>query len=363
MATLKGASGWTVALHEMLIRGTDAWVIASRTVPASAYGGPAGTQVLDTAVQKYDLTTGALLYTWDPGLYIPLADTYATPINGVLDAYHANSINLIPGGKFLVSLRNTWGAYLVDPSTNTIQWQVGGKPLPGVVNFSVPAADQFQWQHDVELHRGDRLSVFDDHCCGITGPGTFAPPTGPSRGLVLKLDMTAHTASLLAQFSRGSHFNAGFLGNTDLLPNGNTMIGWGSTQFFSEYGKTGKRLLDVTFPSPDLSYRAYVQRWTGKPSYPPTGAVRTRGQTATVYATWNGDTQVTSWRVLGGSNAAHLATLATVGRSGFETAIKLGKTYKLYKVVALDAKGHILKRSNAFPTKKKSNPTAPPGSY
>jgi hypothetical protein len=365
VATLKGADGWTVALHEMLIRGTDAWVIASKTIPASDAGGPANVQLLDTAVQKYDLKTGKLLYTWDPATHIPLSDSYATAINGVWDAYHANSINFNRSGSFLVSMRNTWGAYLVNPATSAIEWKLGGKPLAGVTNFAVDSAGQFQWQHDVQFHaKGTVVSVFDDHCCAITGPGQFAKPTGPSRGLVLKLDAAKHTASLVSQFVRAKNFNSGFLGSTDLLPNGNTVIGWGSTPFFSEYNKAGKRLLDVTFPGPDLSYRAYVQSWTGKPSYPPALQVKTRGGKATVYASWNGDTQVASWRVLGGTNAAKLKTVAQAGKSGFETAIGLNTTYKLYKVVALDSKGHVLKRSDVWPPpKKKGSGSQPPPAY
>jgi hypothetical protein len=362
VARLKGADGWTIALHEMLIRGTNAWVIASREVPASQFGGPAGVQLLDTAVQKYDLKTGRLISTWDPATHIPLSDSYAQAANGVWDAYHVNSIYLTGDRKLVVSMRNTWAAYEVDINTGAIVWKLGGKPLAGVANFSVPADAHFEWQHDVQLHRGNVVSMFDDHCCAIIGPGKFGPPTGPSRGLVLKLDTTTHTVSVLAQYTRGRHFNAGFLGSTDLLPNGNVLVGWGSTPFFSEYDKSGKRLMDVTFPSPDLSYRAYVQRWTGIPSYRPTLVVRSRGNSATAYASWNGDTQVTSWRVLGGTNADRLATVVNAAKTGFETAIPLDKSYKLYKVVALDAKGHVLMRSDVYPpSKKKAN--QPPGFY
>ena len=84
----------------------------------------------------------------------------------------------------------------------------------------------------------------------------------------------------------------------------------------------------------------------------------------TVYASWDGDTQVTSWKVLGGSDPNHLPVVATKAKNGFETAIRLAKNYKVYKVQAFDAKGHLLRTSKAFSVPKaKSLPLPPPGSY
>src|SRR5207248_8754121 len=147
------------------------------------------------------------------------------------------------------------------------------------------------------------VSIYDDHCCAIKGAGLFAPPAGPSRGLVQKLDMAAHTAALHAQYTRGSNFNAAFLGNTQLTAGGNVIVGWGSRPYFSEYAASGKRLLDAVLPGPDLSYRAYKSSWVGLPFFPPTGAARNSAGQATVYASWDGATRVAGWRVLAGSSA------------------------------------------------------------
>jgi hypothetical protein len=349
IATLHAAQGWVIALHELQIVGTDAWVIASRVIPAGQAGGPAGTKLVDTAVQKYELKTGKLLYTWDPAKYIPLKDTHAVAIKGQLDAYHANSVSPTSDGNILVSLRNTWGAYLINPTTNQVEWQLGGKPLAGATQFRLAPGDQFQWQHDVQLHPGNVVTMFDDHCCGMTRKGGFSSPTGPSRGLVLKLNTTNHTVSRVRQYVRAKKFDAGFLGNTDLLPNGNVAIGWGSKPYFSEYSKTGKLLLDAVFPGHNLSYRTYVQSWVGLPTSPPAGAVRVHGGKTTVYASWNGAIQVSSWQVLGGTTASALKPIGKARKSGFETAIPVSGSLKAFKVVALDGKGHTLGTSKAFP--------------
>ncbi len=105
-----------LTLHELLIRGDDAWVTANKNIPMdlSSYGGAYNGALIDSAVQEYNLKTGKLLCNWDALDHIPLSDSYATlPTNGFpWDAYHVNSIDLAGNGTFLVSMRDTWAAYL-----------------------------------------------------------------------------------------------------------------------------------------------------------------------------------------------------------------------------------------------------------
>jgi Arylsulfotransferase (ASST) len=371
VATLKGADGWVISLHEMLISGQNAWVTAYKKVPMNLtrYGGSANGVVLDSGVQEYNLQSGQLLYTWDalnPGgtPNVRLSESKQKAFPGVpWDAYHINSIQLTGGETFLVSLRNTWSAYLVNRLTNGIEWTLSGNPA--VSSFKLPTNAQFQWQHDVELHSGNVVSVFDDACCGYDSITTkamkFGKPSGPTRGLVLKLDLTNHTGNFVAQYTHANNLTAYFLGNIQLLPGGNVALGWGAAPFFSEVSSKGKVLLDAFWPVPDQSYRTYVQKWVGIPYFPPSGAVRNNGGKATVYASWDGDTQVVGWRVLAGSSAQSLKSVATKAKTGFETTIPLSSSYKAYKVQALDPKGKVLGTSNAFPTTSSNNGL--PGEY
>jgi Arylsulfotransferase (ASST) len=372
VATLKGANGWVISEHEMIISGSNAWVTAYKDVPMNLtpYGGSATGVVLDSAVQEYDLKTGQLLYTWDalnPGgtPNIPLSQSQQRAFPGIpWDAYHINSLQLTGNETFLVSMRNTWTAYLVSRTTNAIQWTVSGNPKNST--FALPANAQFQWQHDVQLHNGNVLSVFDDHCCEIKsisgGKAQFANPTGPSRGLVIKLNLAAHTGSFVSQYVRAKNFNAAYLGNTQLLPGGNVALSWGSTPFFSEDSGKGKLLLDAVWPFPDLNYRTYVQKWVGIPYYSPSGAVRDNQGKGTVYASWDGDTQVVSWRVLAGTSAKSLKAVGSKTKTGFETTIPLTSSFKVYEVQALDAGHHVLGTSKPFPTQSSGN-SGLPGAY
>jgi len=366
VATLKGAGGWIISPHEFIISGADAWVTAYKVVPnvdLSPYGGSANALLLDSAVQEYNLKSGNLLYSWDaynPGgtPNIPLSEVVQPPPASPTvpwDAYHVNSIQLTGNGTFLASMRNTWAAYLVRKSTNQVVWTLGGKP--GVSSFTFGPNAQFEWQHDVELHGANTVTVFDDHCCEIIGAGKFATPTGPSRGIVLRIDAAKHTATLVSQYTPpkvNAAPDAAFLGSMQLLSGGNALVGWGSTPFFTEYNKSGKVVLDVLWPGPDLSYRARLfNNWVGLPARGPSGAVHTKNGKATVYASWNGATRLVAWRVLGGSDAKHLSVVVTrASRSGFETAIALTRAYGKFEVQALDAKGHVLATSKAFGASK-----------
>jgi hypothetical protein len=345
---------WVITEHEFVIQGQNAWVTAYASVPKdlTAYGGPAKGTVIDSAVQEYNLGTGQLEYCFDALKNIPLSDSYAKPLkNGVWDAYHENSISLGAGNTFVVSMRDDWAAYDVSynasQGTGKVLWTLGGKHS----TFRVPSNAHFEWQHDVELHPGNVVSVFDDHCCNVVGPGTLAAPTGPSRGLVLKLDLSKHTATRLGVYGHGSSFFSAFLGNTELLKNGNVAVGWGTEPFFSEYAKNGSRLFDAMIPNPDLSYRTYVQSWTGLPLTKPSAAVRTSHGKSTVYASWNGATRIVAWRVLAGSSKTSLKTIVSrASRTGFETAIPVSGSHSVYEVEALSKSGSVLSTSNPFGT-------------
>jgi hypothetical protein len=138
------------------------------------------------------------------------------------------------------------------------------------------------------------------------------------------------------------------MGNTQILPDGNVIVGWGEVPFVSEYTAAGKLIFDAAFPSPDMSYRAYVQPWVGKPLTPPSGAARTRRGATTVYASWNGATQVSSWKVLAATANGWAEPLATHTRTGFETSIPVSGGAGRFQVQALDASGRVLGTSKAF---------------
>jgi EmrB/QacA subfamily drug resistance transporter len=342
VAKIEGKDGWVLTLHSMVIQGNYAWVTANKNIRAnlSPYGGVSSGVYVDSAVQKYDLRTGRLVYTWRASDHIPIASgqTQPPPNGFPWDAYHINSVSLAPGGRVLVSMRNTWTGYLIDPRSGRIVWQLGGRHS----TFRIPSKAQFRWQHDIEMESNGVVSLFDNHCCEITGAGEYLPAKAPSRGLAFQLDPAKRSATPITEYTHGTTFHSQYMGNVEKLPTGDVFVGWGQVPYISAFTKRGKPLFDGAFPEPNMTYRAYVQRWVGRPLDRPRGAARTRGGRTTVYASWNGATDVASWRVLAP------AKVAVHKRTGFETAIQVDRKLAGARIEALDASGRVIGTSRPF---------------
>ncbi|HEV3127621.1 MAG TPA: arylsulfotransferase family protein [Solirubrobacteraceae bacterium] len=357
VARLKAKAPWVVSLHDTAIDGKTIWVTVYRNVSGQnlrPYHGAARGAVLDAGVQQYDLKTGKLLFTWDalnPGhkANISLSDSRQAPpptSSDAWDAYHVNTVQTLSTGQILVSMRNTWAAYLIDPKTRHIVWTLGGRRS----SFKSASNARFAWQHDVHLEPSGRVWLFNDNCCEVRPNHRLGPDSGPSAGMVLKLDLSAHKVSLVAAYRHRPDLFTAFLGSMQLLPNGNAVVGWGSLPYFSELDASGHQLLDVPFPGKDQSYRArFSSNWVGLPSGPPAAVAHNKAGKTTVYVSWNGATEVAKWEVLVGPNATSLAQAVTKPRSGFETSITLSGTAKsVLEVVALDSQGRPLGTSRPF---------------
>lgn len=349
---LKAKPPWVVSIHDAVINGSAIWVTVYRTVSGqnlAPYRGSRRGTVLDAGVQEYDLATGKLRFTWDALHHVPLGDSrQAVPASGsdAWDAYHVNSVQPLSGGQVLVSLRNTWAAYLIDSRTGRTAWTLGGRHS----SFRFSRGARFAWQHDVHLVSGNRVTLFNDNCCELLPNHRLGPDSGPSTGMVLKLDPRRHRVSLISAFRHRPDLFTAFLGSMQLLPGGNALIGWGSLPYFSEVDRSGRQLLDVPFPGKDQTYRArFSSDWVGTPARRPSAAARRAGAKTTIYASFNGDTQTATWQVLGGPTATSMSVLATHSRTGFETAIPLaGSGDAFYEIIGLDAHGRQTGISKRF---------------
>jgi hypothetical protein len=105
---------------------------------------------------------------------------------------------------------------------------------------------------------------------------------------------------------------------------------------------------DAHFNSLTSSYRAYRFRWSGYPQNPPALALA-RGPKGTTraYASWNGATTISFWRVLAGPSVNKLRATATARKSGFETAISVKAHGPCFAVQALTGRRQVLGTSRA----------------
>src|SRR5205085_831622 len=307
---------------------------------ASSAHGPAKEIVLDSVLQEIDIPTGLVLFQWDRLDHVRITDSYQPlPIQGAkngvrkpFDYFHLNSALPDTDGNLVISARNTWAAYKINHQTGAIMWILGGKRS----SFRMGQGSGFAFQHDVEINApGDSvLTVFDDG-------GGLPNVHSQSRGVVLVLDFKHKTAKLALQDTHSPPLIADFEGNFQPLPGSDAFVGWGQQPYFTQFDRHGRTILDGRFVDNTSSYRAYRFPWTGTPAVPPAAVGSTSGKFTTVYASWDGATAVSYWRVLGGSSQTGLRLVRTVSKIGFETPISIRATHYA-QVQALDYRRRVL---------------------
>jgi hypothetical protein len=307
----------------------------------SSLGGPGGGAVTDSRFQEIDLASGLVRREWTSVDHVALGDSYssATTANTIwpFDYFHLNSIDQLADGTTLISARNTSALYELSTLTGQVITSIGGKHSS--VKLAAGAATAYQ--HDATSLANGTISVFDN--------GGVPKVHAQSRGLILSVNPQTKTDSVVAEYDHPApHLSAGSQGDVQALEDGNVFIGWGSEPYFSEFSPSGQLLYDAHMHGTYQSYRSYRFPWSGSPSEPPAIAAVPQGAQLTVYASWNGDTRTSSWRVLAGPSAQQLTPVASAARSGFETAIAAPVAEAYVAVQALGAAGEVLGTSRTI---------------
>ncbi|HTA35964.1 MAG TPA: arylsulfotransferase family protein [Solirubrobacteraceae bacterium] len=347
IAVVRAGNGYQPDLHEFQITPRGVGIITvydGIDCDLSSVGGATNAAVADTLFQEIDLKTGAVMYEWHSLDHVPLSDSYASPKGASrttpFDFFHINAVDVRANGELLVDARNTWAAYDVDPRSGQIRWRLGGKRS----SFTMGAGTRTAWQHDAREQPDGTFTFFDN--------GATPAVHSQSRALQVRVDAGAKTVTLVREQPHpATPLLAGSQGNVQALANGSWIVGWGEEPYFSEFGANGQLLLDAHLPATYESYRTYRLPWSGRPSEPPALSIVRAGSGggATVYASWNGATEVVSWRVLAGATTASLAPVGGAARSGFETAIALPSLASgdYVELQALNAAGAVIGASAA----------------
>jgi hypothetical protein len=332
-------NGYWVDLHEFHItpQGTALLTVFNPIAcNLSLVRGPANGAVTDGVFEEVDLKTGLVRRQWHSIDHVPLSLSYSpargTGLSWPYDYFHINSIERLRSGQLLISARNTSAMYELDPTSGQITLQIGGKH--GGVHLGSGAATAYQ--HDAQELPNGQLSIFDNGGVPMVHP--------QSRAIVVSLDPTARTMSLVAQFEHDKPLKAGSQGNVQLLENGDFFVGWGQVPYFSEYASSGIDVFDARLPHATESYRTYRFPWSATPAQAPAIAIGEQGEGSgtPIFASWNGATGVASWRVLEGSSPEALAPAITAPRRGFETEIEAPGEPAYVAVQALDGSGAVL---------------------
>lgn len=147
-------------------------------------------------------------------------------------------------------------------------------------------------------------------------------------------------------------------GDTQVLPSGGSLMGYGQVPLIREYDGAGNLLCAAQFGpirGSISSYRAYKYSWVGTPSTLPSvvavanvtssassagsnrggkghgpshGSYPSSEGNVTVWVSWNGATEVDAWRILGGQNQNQLSVVGVTPKTGFETVYTVGASYE-----------------------------------
>jgi hypothetical protein len=315
--------------HEFLITPEDtALITIYNKIPGDSIpvGDPVDGNVLEGIVQEIDIETGEVLFEWHSLDHVRPEESFIKPY----DYFHINSIDVYDRDHLLISSRATWTVYKVDRKTGEVVWRLGGKKS----DFEMGPGAVFVFQHDARSHPNGIITIFSN---GSVNRGE------QSRGIMVEIDEDAMTATLVREYIHPDKLRSPTQGNVQVLPNGNVMVGWGSAPVLSEFDHNGDLLFSAAFPTEDETYRAFRFPWTGQPTDDPAVAADKGPQDrVTLFASWNGATEVATWQVLAGGGPDTLEPLASAPKKGFETVISVHTTQPYVGLQAMNASGKVL---------------------
>lgn len=341
VAKVKGGNGLQADLHDFQLASDGVSYNTAFNVircNLSSEEGPANGAIIDTAIQEIDVATGLVRWEWHSLDHVGANESeVAPPEDKPWDWFHINSIDPQGNGDVFISARNTWAGYEIEERSGKILWHLGGSKS----SFKMGPGTKTAFQHDGRIQPNGEVTFFDD--------GSNPPVHSQSRAIKVALDFNTHEAHLTSSFTHPSPLLAASQGNVQVLGNGNSVVGYGGIAAVSEYSPSGSLLFDAHLPLDMSSYRAYRHPWHGEPTTPPAvvANLNNTGEETIVHMSWNGATNVTSWRVLAGKKPSSLKPLATVPCRGFESEAILTKKYAWVEAQALGSTGAVLKTSKA----------------
>lgn len=341
VARVDTGNGIASDFHEFLIGPDDtAWLISypEERRDLRAIGGTRDDTLVNGVIQQIDVATGKVLFEWKALDHIPFSDSYAKPPKDprkAFDPVHLNSIAIEQNGTIIVSARETSTLYEIDPRSGRIKQRIGGKrPTLKMAPGTAPA-----FQHDARQLPDGTITYFDNRAASSWVRGT------ESRGVVLDVDRRNRRVRLVRSIPSPRGFLAKSQANMQGLPNGNLFFGWGGgAPEFNEIDEHGDVVWEATFGTRRTdTYRAYKHEWSGRPAGDPDLVA----DGDHLVASWNGATDVASWRLRAGTSDEPMRAVGGPVRwTGFETRLPRPADATRMAVEALDADGKVIGRSD-----------------
>jgi hypothetical protein len=177
--------------------------------------------------------SGSIEYLWNAWDHFTIADwIFIQP--GLaqmpsIDFDHPNSLTKDTDGNYVVSFASLGEITKIDASTGQMIWRLGGRN--NQFTFIGDPLGGFGIQHHVRVLPNGNILLIDN---GVK----HNPPE--SRAVEYKLDLVAHTATLVWQYRHSPALFAPFAGSAQRLKNGNTFVAFGAASRVAEVTPAGQ---------------------------------------------------------------------------------------------------------------------------
>lgn len=329
------------------------------------YGiGPGLGWVMDSVFQELDVETGDLIFEWrsldhiSPSFSYTLAASTDTSGDGLSsdspwDYFHINSVDKNSNGDYLISARHMAAVYKLSGQDGHVMWELNGaNPTFKNTNLHFSSQHHALWMLENSTHT--ILSLFDN------ASNAFNITHKESRGMIVAINHIERTATMVRSWEapESQGILAGSQGNLQLLPNHNVFIGWGDHAYYSEHLDTGEVVMYgklAYMGSNVMMYRCNKYTWTATPLTSPAlwsySRTSTNSSDTVFYASWNGATEVRSWRFYVADTASGpFSMIGSKAKLAFETEFRIPFIKAWSFAEAIDGHGNPLRRSNIVKT-------------
>ncbi len=304
-------NGYGSDLHEfLLLDNGHAILMAYVHVPFdfTPYGGPANGTLIDIVLQEQDENKN-VVFEWVASEHLPIEDTEANlNTTDPVDFLHTNAIEVDDDGNWLLSHRHFSEITKINRQTGDVMWRMGG------------VSNEFTFTNDIGFSRQHNIIRLDNGNITIFDNGNAHNPPH-SRAIEYAIDEINKTVTRVWMYPDDTSEYSPAMGNHQRLPLGNSLIGWGTSPKITEVMNNGTVALEMLLGG--LSYRAYRYPWSAAPAAAPRATARYDADptAVTLYTSWNGATDITSYDVYAGPTAATVSLVGNAPHDGFETSI------------------------------------------
>lgn len=234
----------------------------------------------------------------------------------------------------MISARDACSVHKINGTDGSIIWKLDGKQS----SFELGDGVKFCFQHHARLLAQyddiEIISLYDNSAHGTeNGRGDELQTAPTSSGKILKLNTTSWNAELVQGYCPPDDLLSKSQGSTQVLPNRNVLVNWGSEGAMTEFLPNGTAIFHAYMDSGYLglgveNYRAYRYPWTGYPNEEPAIAAFEDAEGTSIYVSWNGDTETKRWRFFEyGEGSTSSSLLGEINRTSFETVMRADKRF------------------------------------